>query len=803
MDQHHHRRGLGAAAAAAVAAALALTVIPTGPVAAQAEDEPLGERPYMGWSSFSMQVYTGDSQWIDAEQLKAQSDAMHDKLQEYGYEYINVDAGWNGGVDGHGRPVPSTALYPDGLQEVIDHVHDNGQKFGLYFIPGLSPQVYEDDLPIAGAPECSTADIAMQPLQQADYWDLGYRIDFANPCSQAYIDSIADLIASWGVDFVKFDSVTPGSGVSDLSLDARDDVAAWSQALEGHDIWLELSWALDIDYADYWAEHAQGWRVDWDVECYCPGEALTKWENIERLFPRVAEWWRHAGPDTGWNDLDSLNVGNGRMDGLTRDERRTAATLWAVSASPMYLGDDLTTLDEYGIELLTNPEVIAVNQAGVPARPVATATPRQTWYALNADGTYTVALFNTGATDADMTLDFADIGLDGSAKVRDLWAQEDLGKFDGEYTAANVPINGTRLFKVTPSKGAEVTVNDDSLRVAYEGDWNRNGGSEVAATSQALALAVGDSSTGEAPTAPEASYTVPVNDDSPEIAYTGSWGHSTGRGMGDHQDDVHYSESNGDAVEYAFVGTGVDYVTETHESQGEVDVYLDGEFQETVDTHQAEGRGVQQVVYSVADLPNGAHTIRLEKKSGQFMLLDRFDVRQETLIQPGSAAFDKAEPEDVAVTLLRDAGELEGIAHEGEALEAGTDYTVEGDVVTVHAAYLAGLPEGEGALDFRFRGDHLDDVHATAAVGDAVSFGFRGTAVTWTGPTGPDQGEVDIYIDGELVDRVDTASAARLTGRELFSATGLRDGEHTFRAVMVSGETMRADAFAYTVKSVS
>ena len=90
------------------------------------------------------------------------------------------------------------------------------------------------------------------PFKPADYWGFGYRMDMSKPCTLAYIDSIADLFAAWGVDFLKFDSVTPGRATNDLSLDARDEVKGWSQALARHKIWFELSWALDINYADYW-----------------------------------------------------------------------------------------------------------------------------------------------------------------------------------------------------------------------------------------------------------------------------------------------------------------------------------------------------------------------------------------------------------------------------------------------------------------------------------------------------------------------------------------------------------------------
>lgn len=768
-----------------------------GPAGAQAN------KPYMGWSSYSMQVYSGDGQgWISGAKLIEQSDAMHQKLQPYGYDHINIDAGWNGSTDDYGRPVPSKTLYPNGLQAVIDHIHGNGQKVGLYGIPGITKALIDANLPVYGAPECKTGDLAVQPLQKADYWGIGYRIDFSKPCAQKYIDSIADLYGAWGIDFLKFDSVTPGSGISDLSLDARNDVKAWSQALAKHSIWLELSWALDINYADYWKQYANGWRIEWDVECYCPGVALTQWQNINRLFPKLAEWWRHAGPG-GWNDLDSLDVGNGQMDGLTKDERRTAATLWAVSAAPMYIGNDMTKLDSYGIELLTNPEVIAVNQAGRPAQPLSTKTNRQVWFSLNPDNSYTVALFNLGQTDADMTVNFADLGLDGAAKVRDLWARKDLGTFASGYTAQNVPVHGVRLFKVTPQKGAAITVNDDDLRVSYDGNWQRNDNYEVPAVSQALTVGVTDSSAKSAAKAADlATRTVEINNNNLQIVYTGSWNYSSGRGLGDYQDDVQWTETNGDSFSYSFVGTGVDYVTETDPGQGDVDIYIDGQFKQTVSTYMDPSQGhnkPQQVVYSISDLPNGNHTIRAVKKSGQFMLLDKLNVRQESLLNPDTAAFDKSAPADVSIQLGRDSGELAGISKGGQDLVKGADYTVDGNTVTISKSYLSALPVGNTALDFRFRGDYRDDVHYATANDAAINFTFTGTGVEWITALAPDQGEAEFYVDGKLVQRVNVHNDVRVTARQAFNATGLKNGQHTLRIVKVSGDALRNDTIRYTI----
>ncbi|WP_312168839.1 X2-like carbohydrate binding domain-containing protein [Microbacterium sp.] len=838
MNTHRSRTRFAQGAAALAATALALTLAPgaswaatpapdptstptpeatstaeatpapapaPAPALAPAEDgiSDLSAAPYMGWSSYSMQVYEG-GQWITADQIMAQSDAMHDKLQKFGYEYINIDAGWNGGQDEYGRPIPSETLYPDGLDAVIDHVHANDQKVGLYLIPGMSLETAQKALPIFGAPGCTTENLLKQPLQQGDYWGFGYRLDFDNPCTTKYIDSIADLLGEWGVDFIKFDSVTPGSGISDLSMDAREEVAAWSQALKRNDIWFELSWAVDIAYADYWKQYADGWRVDWDVECYCGDEALTTWDNVARLFPRLSDWWRHGGP-AGWNDLDSLNVGNGRMDGLTKDERRTAATLWATSAAPFYLGNDLTNLDEYGLELVTNGEVIAVNQAGIPARPVSTATKHQVWYSLNRDGTYTVALYNLGRADADITVNWADIGLEGSAMVRDLWAGKNLGDADGGFTAESVPIHGVRLLKVTPGKQSVVTVNDDSLRASYDGEWVRNSGNEVAATTQPFTVAVTETPGGGVPAPPEGGLQVTLNDDDSRIAYSGSWGYSNNRGLGDHADDVHFTEANGAAFEYTFQGTGIQYVTEKHESQGDVEIYLDGQLVETVSTHldPADGRLSQQTVYSVSDLAPGTHTLRAVKKSGSYMLLDKLVVTLDSQLSATSGAFNKAAPADIAVDVLRDPSQLTSISAGGTPLVRDADYAVAGSTVTLASSYLATLPVGDATLDFGFAGDHLGDVHATTADGSSVSFAFRGTAVSWIGPKAPDQGTVDVYLDGTKVDTVDTANATRLSNEVLFSSSGLKDKEHTITIVKTSGEVLRADVFEYTVKKAN
>jgi hypothetical protein len=760
---------------------------------AEAADNGLAQKPYMGWSSYSMQVYSNNGQWITAEQIKAQSDAMHEKLQPYGYEYINIDAAWNGAMDEYARPIPSTTLYPNGLQEVIDYIHDNGQKVGLYGIPGLSPQAYDQDLPIYDAPGCSMQDIAAQPLQESDYWGLGYKIDFNQPCAQKYIDSIANLYGEWGIDFLKFDSVTPGSGISDLSMDARDDVKAWSQALAPHHIWLELSWALDIKYIDFWKKYANGWRVDWDVECYCGDGGLTAWPSIARLFPKAEQFWRHAGPG-GWNDFDSLNVGNGEMDGITQDERRTAMSFWALSSAQLYIGNDMTRLDEFGLSLLTNEEVIAVNQAGRPGHPVSTATEQQAWYANNGDGTYTVGLFNLGGSAATVSVNWSDIGLDGPAEVRDLWTHQNLGAFDTGFSSAGLASHASRLLKVTALAGTS-TANDDDTGFRYTGDWMRNGGQELAGGAQNLVVTVGNAAAQSSAIAPAAASFNKKQSEQSDVVTTLTLNGNTLAGI----------SAGGTAL-----ASGTDYVLNGNDVTIKQEYLANKAVGMLNLTFTFSGGSPQTLAIAISDT-----TIRDSK------------------VNPATVSFDKKQSEqtNVALTTALNGNTLTGVSHGGMALTAGADYNVSGNTLTLKKEWLAALPTGTTALGFSFSagadqtislvvrdtavggsitlndndpsivytggwnrsynrglGDYMDDVHyAEANDSDYFTFTFTGTGVEYFTELDPSQGEADIYIDDQFERTISTYHIGRLAQKPVFSITGLADGTHTLKAVKKSG----------------
>ncbi|MGW1523050.1 alpha-galactosidase D [Streptomyces sp. NPDC001588] len=465
---------LGFATVAPIAHAGPTTGTPAGQVhrAVAAADAAGGQeqaaKPYMGWSSWSMQSSKypglnpeGDYSYLTEANVLKQTDALAAKLKQFGYEYVNIDAGWwrdnawKPEFDAYARQTPDPVRFPNGMKSVADHIHARGLKAGIYLPVGLEKEAYGDGkTPIKDAPGCTTADIVYGDLRTTNGWDSAYKLDFSRPCAEKYIDSQARMLADWGYDFLKLDGVGPGSGKSGDQYDNVADVAAWQKAIAatGRPIHFELSWSLDRGHAADWKKYSNGWRIDTDVECYC--NTLVSWENsVDDRFDDAPAWSRQAGPG-GWNDLDSLDVGNGAMDGLTKAERQTYATLWAISKSPLYTGDDLTRLDSYGLSLLTNREVIAVDQNATPAaRPVTPADAQQVWAAENADGSYTVALFNLADAPAAVTADWAALGFTGQASVRDLWNHENLGTYKNKVTEA-LPAHGSRLFTVTPRGGA-------------------------------------------------------------------------------------------------------------------------------------------------------------------------------------------------------------------------------------------------------------------------------------------------------------------------------------------------------------
>lgn len=421
----------------------------------------VGQHPALGWGSWTQQVMFGGA-WATEANIKAQSDALKASgLQSHGYVFINIDSGWQSGFDTYGRPTVNSALFPDGLAATVQYIHNNGQKASIYWIPGIQNPVYTSgdtiygtSYPVSSIVETGTPGNAFSyGTACCNFWHM--KIDFTKPGAQPYVNSVVAQFASWGFDAIKLDGVTPGSDDDNLIVDNRAEVQAWSQAIakSGRPMELTISWALDHTYLSTWQQYANARRIEDDVNCYCVTE--TQWPDITRLFGDLETWQGDSGPTLGWNDLDSLLVGSGAVDGLTDDERQSTMTLWAISNSPMIIGDDLTRLDTFGQQLLSNDNVIAVDQSGAPATEI-TAGNNPVWASPKlSNGTYNVALFNLNSSSSSTAVSWSSLGITGEADVYDLWAGQDLGTFQSSYSAT-LNAHASALLRITPSSSAQI-----------------------------------------------------------------------------------------------------------------------------------------------------------------------------------------------------------------------------------------------------------------------------------------------------------------------------------------------------------
>jgi hypothetical protein len=423
---------------------------------AHAEDNGVGAKPALGWSSWSFVRRNPTAAIVDA-----QADAMVGSgLAKLGYQYVNLDDFWyqcpgsqGPDVDQYGRWVIDSTRFPDsgsenGIQAVADHVHADGLKFGIYVTPGISAQAVAQNTPIEGTPYHAD-DIALPNVSESNYNCGGMvGIDYSKPGAQAFIDSWAKQFASWGVDYLKIDGV----GSQDIG-----DVQSWSQALQatGRPIHLELSNNLDIADASTWAKYSNGWRTGGDIECYCGANnasyPLTNYGSVASRFDQVAAWAPYGGPGA-FNDYDSLEIGNGANDGLTLDERKTQFSLWALASSPLILGTDLTNLDPTDLSLLKNTNVLAVDQDAIDAKRIVDDGTTQVFAKKEANGDAVVGLFNTGDAAAAVSTTASALGLPGSRQYRltDLWSNATLQSGGG--IGATVPPHGVVLYRVTPSR---------------------------------------------------------------------------------------------------------------------------------------------------------------------------------------------------------------------------------------------------------------------------------------------------------------------------------------------------------------
>ncbi|KAJ4961281.1 hypothetical protein NE237_021191 [Protea cynaroides] len=358
----------------------------------------LGSTPQMGWNSWNHFFCE-----IEEKLIRETADAMvATGLSALGYEYINIDDCWAElNRDSQGNLVPKASKFPSGIKALADYVHGKGLKLGIYSDAGT------------------------------------YTCSKTMPGSLGFEEQDAKSFASWGVDYLKYDNCY-NTGTS-----PKERYPKMSKALlkSGRAIFLSLcEWGQE-DPATWAPSLGNSWRTTGDIE--------DNWESMSSRADLNDNWAAYAGPG-GWNDPDMLEVGNG---GMTTEEYCSHISVWALIKAPLLIGCDIRAMDDVTLELLSNKEVIAVNQdkLGVQGKKVKKDGDLEVWAGPLSNYRVAVILWNRGSSKAQLTAYWSDIGLKSSTvvKARDLWEHSTSSSIQGQLSA-EIESHACKMYILTP-----------------------------------------------------------------------------------------------------------------------------------------------------------------------------------------------------------------------------------------------------------------------------------------------------------------------------------------------------------------
>jgi hypothetical protein len=405
------------------------------PSLATAQKTDLSPKPPMGWNSWDAFGTT-----VRESEVKANADVMASALKRFGWQYTVIDIQWyepnaqaHGyrpgatlAMDGNGRLMPAPNRFPSsangqGFTPLADYIHSKGLKFGIHILRGIPRQAVAQNVPILGS-NVHAADVADK--QNICQWNTDmYGVDMSKPGAQAYYDSIVAQYAKWGVDFIKADDMSRPYH--------KDEIAALHKAIlkSGRPIVLSLSpGPAPLDEVEHLRANAQMWRIEDDL--------WDNWKSVKAMYFR-AERWAPLVERGHWPDADMLPLGHigiraergdDRLSLLSHDEQQTLMTFWSIFRSPLMFGGDLATLDAYTRSLLTNADLIAVNQDSTGNKIAYNSGDLRVWTAQSAGGRKKyLAVFNLGDSVAHVHLDWKQIGINAApGTIHNIWTSKSI-----------------------------------------------------------------------------------------------------------------------------------------------------------------------------------------------------------------------------------------------------------------------------------------------------------------------------------------------------------------------------------------
>jgi hypothetical protein len=418
-------------------------------------------KPPLGWNSWDCYGAA-----VREDEVRANAAYMAAKMRSSGWEYVVVDIQWYEPgadssryrkyapleMDAWSRLVPAPNRFPSsaggaGFGPLADYVHGLGLKFGIHIMRGIPRQAVHAAAPILGS-EATAREVA-HPNSICPWNTDMYGVDPETAGARAYYASLFALYAQWGVDFVKVDDIC----ASRLYGTHQGEIALIREAIDscGRPMVLSLSpGPAPLDHAAAFAARANMWRITDDF--------WDKWELLADMFDRCERWYPYAD-DGHWPDCDMLplgHIGIRSVDGgasdrrtrFTREEQRTMMTLWAIFRSPLVMGGELRDNDEWTLSLLTNTEMLEVNQEGSRPRLISRDGASVVWASDAPRGELNAALFNIGESPLRVGATWKDLGLDGAREVRDLWERKVLTRAESSIEI-DLPPHGSSLLRLS------------------------------------------------------------------------------------------------------------------------------------------------------------------------------------------------------------------------------------------------------------------------------------------------------------------------------------------------------------------
>lgn len=413
------------------------------------------KKPPMGWNSWD--CYGAG---VTEDELLGNAEFMRDRLKQYGYQYVVCDIQWyepaaKGNVynnfadlcmDEYSRLIPAVNRFPSsangaGFKPIADKIHSMGLKFGIHIMRGIPRQAVHRNTRIYGT-TARARDIASQFSLCPWNTDM-YGVDTEKRGAEEYYDSLFKLYASWGVDFVKVDDIANTEFSPQNPYSAKKEIEMIRAAIDrsGRDMVLSLSpGPAPLNKAEHLSENANMWRIS--------GDFWDRWDKLLNMFSLCEKWYPYV-KDGSFPDCDILPLGKlcidgsymgdmGRDSGFTKEEQKTMMTLWAVFRSPLFFGGELRLTDNYTLSLVTNPEVINVNQNSEKPLFVYNKGGIAVWQT-KIENCTAVAVFNLSDEEKHYKLSFSDLGIENVRAVRDLWARKDIPKCENDVAVSLKP----------------------------------------------------------------------------------------------------------------------------------------------------------------------------------------------------------------------------------------------------------------------------------------------------------------------------------------------------------------------------